>query len=224
MIVPLSAEGRTLGVLIAEQTATGGARVERRVVAMLERFASHAALALRNAWLLEQVRSMAATDGLTGISNRRSFDTALEREVSRAGRNGEQMSLLLLDLDHFKLLNDNHGHQMGDDVLRSVAQSLVHQCRDFDTAARYGGEEFAVIMPGCSQADAMSAGERYREAIEHDVGPVTVTASVGVACLPTHAATAAALLKRADEALYESKRGGRNRVTVASTENVVTST
>src|SRR5581483_6766730 len=121
IIAPLSAEHRAMGVLVIETALRRGSRVERRVVSMVERFASHASLALRNAWLLEQVRKMATTDGLTGIANRRSFDIGIEREVSRAARNNAQITLAMIDLDHFKQLNDTHGHQVGDEVLRLVA-------------------------------------------------------------------------------------------------------
>ena len=100
---------------------------------------------------LEQVQRLAATDGLTKIANRRTFETTLEREVARAARSAEHLSLVLLDIDHFKRLNDAHGHQAGDEVLRNVAAALSCACRDFDTAARYGGEEFAVVLPGCAR-------------------------------------------------------------------------
>lgn len=215
IITPLSAEGRSVGVLIIEHGNRSGSRVERRVVAMVERFASHVALALRNAWLLEQVQTMATTDGLTGIANRRNFDTSLERELARAARNGDEVTLVMLDLDHFKLLNDTHGHQLGDEVLRQVADALAADCRDFDTAARYGGEEFAVVLPGCTSDEAAAAAERLRSIVRHVPSVVPITASVGVATFPVHAPDAGSLVKAADEALYESKRNGRNRVTIA---------
>jgi diguanylate cyclase (GGDEF)-like protein len=215
IITPLSAENRAVGVLVIEHALRHGSRVERRVVSMVERFASHASLALRNAWLLEQVQKMATTDGLTGIANRRSFDIGLERELSRAARNESPLSVVLIDLDHFKLLNDNHGHQLGDEVLRMVGGALAEHCRDFDMAARYGGEEFAVILPGCSDAECHDAAERFRQVVAACDAPVPVTASVGVASYPVNGATAGALVKAADDALYESKRDGRNRVTAA---------
>src|SRR5204863_6445885 len=121
VLIPLSAEGRAIAVLVGEHGYRSGSRIERRVVAMLEQFVAHAALALRNAWLLEQVRDLAATDGLTRIGNRRTFEETLDREVARAAGTGEQMSLVMVDIDHFKRLNDTHGHQRGDDVLRRVA-------------------------------------------------------------------------------------------------------
>ncbi len=145
VVVPMIAEGAAVGALVVEHS--GSNKIERSVVGMLEQLAAHAALALKNAWLLQQVQRMAETDALTGIANRRSFEEALERELSRATRNGEQVTLMMLDVDHFKKFNDNYGHQAGDDVLRSVANALADRCRDFDVPARYGGEEFAVVAP-----------------------------------------------------------------------------
>ncbi|HEX2195833.1 MAG TPA: sensor domain-containing diguanylate cyclase [Actinomycetota bacterium] len=210
--VPLSADGEPVGALVVEHGGRGS-RVERRVVAMLGQFAAHAALALRNSWLLQQVQRLAETDGLTGLANRRTFEATLEREMSRAARSGEPVTLVMVDVDHFKKLNDKHGHQAGDEVLRLVARVLASACRDFDTAARYGGEEFAVILPACSSAESLVVAERLRESIAEIETVTEVTASAGVATFPTHAADAEGLINAADEALYESKRAGRNRVT-----------
>lgn len=212
-VVPLFAEGDPIGVLVVEHGNKAGSRLERRVFTMISQFASHAALALRNAWLLEEVQKLADTDALTGIPNRRTFESTLERELSRANRNGEQVTLVMIDIDHFKKLNDTHGHQIGDEVLRKTGRALANGSRGFDTPARYGGEEFAVVLPSCSAAESLPAGERYRTMIFEQDLPVPVTASAGVATYPTHASDAASLIKAADEALYESKRTGRNRVT-----------
>jgi diguanylate cyclase (GGDEF)-like protein len=213
VVVPLFAEGAALGVLVIEHGIKTGSRMERRVISMVERFASHAALALRSAWLLEQVQQMAATDGLTGINNRRTFEQVLQRDVSKALRNGEQMSLIIMDIDHFKKLNDTHGHQTGDEALREVAQLVAGNCREFDTAARYGGEEFCLILPSCASIEALAIGERLRQKVAESTTVVPMTVSGGVATLPTNALDAQSLLKAADDALYESKRGGRNRIT-----------
>ncbi|MGH2694602.1 MAG: sensor domain-containing diguanylate cyclase, partial [Actinomycetota bacterium] len=136
IVAPLVAEGQALGVLCVEHPGRS-ARIERRIVSMVTQFAAHAALALRNAWLLEQVQRMADTDALTGIANRRTFEDTLEKEVSRASRQGEPVTLVIVDVDHFKTFNDTYGHQAGDDALRGVAQVLADSCRVFDTAARY---------------------------------------------------------------------------------------
>jgi diguanylate cyclase (GGDEF)-like protein len=213
VVVPLFAEGQPLGVLAVEHSVKRGPRIERRVVAMVQQFASHSGLALRNAWLLQQVQRMADTDALTGIANRRTFQSLLEREVSRAARNGEQVTLVMIDLDHFKAINDTHGHQTGDEVLRITAQTLAKICRDFDVPARYGGEEFAAILPSCSSKESLVVAERLRKSISEADMPIPVTASAGVATFPAHASDPEKLIAAADEALYESKRAGRDRVT-----------
>ena len=213
VVVPLSAEGRPLGALVLEQSDLAGGRIQRRVVSGLERSASYAALALRNAWLLEQVQRLAATDGLTKIANRRTFESTLEREIARATRSAEHVSLVMVDIDHFKSLNDTHGHQAGDEVLRNVAAALAIECRDFDTPARYGGEEFAIVLPGCGPEEALGIAERLRCAVAAAPSVVPITASAGVATFPGQAGDADTLVRAADDALYESKHAGRNRTT-----------
>jgi two-component system cell cycle response regulator len=215
VVVPLSAEGRPLGALVLEQSDLASGRIQRRVVSGLERSASYAALALRNAWLLEQVQRLAATDGLTKIANRRTFEATLEREVARATRSAEHLSLVMVDIDHFKSLNDTHGHQAGDEVLRNVAAALAIECRDFDTPARYGGEEFAIVLPGCGPEEALKIAERLRGAVAAAPSVVPITASAGVATFPGHAGDADTLVRAADDALYESKRAGRDRTTAS---------
>lgn len=214
--VPLTAEGHSVGVLVAVQGQRLAPRIARRVVSMLERFVSHGTLALRNAWLLDQVRMMASTDGLTGVANRAAFDEALTAELGRAARRREDASLLLLDIDHFKVLNDTYGHQRGDDVLRLVGATLRTTSRDFDTPARYGGEEFAVLLPATGKEDAVEVAERLRLAIAGMPSGVELTVSIGVATFPLDGADPEAVLAAADAALYASKRGGRNRVTAAA--------
>lgn len=165
---------------------------------------------------LEQLQKFASTDGLTGIANRRAFDTVLEREVARAARNGSSVSLVMLDIDRFKRLNDAHGHQRGDDVLRTVAAGLAKACREYDTAARYGGDEFAMILPNCSPEEALVAAERLRLAVAEAHLVLRVTVSGGIATFPMDGPDAVELVAAADEALYTSKRTGRDRVTASS--------
>jgi diguanylate cyclase (GGDEF)-like protein len=215
VVVPLTAEGGSVGAVVLEHGTGLGGRIERRVVSTVERFCSHAALALRNASLVDQLRDMAATDGLTSVANRRTFEAALEVELARAARSGTSLSLVLLDIDHFKRLNDTHGHQAGDEVLRAVAHAIKDQSRAFDTTARYGGEEFAVVMPGCDVGDAERGAERFRHAVAKLEGVAPVTVSAGVATFPVHATDTDSLVQMADGALYESKGAGRNRTTVA---------
>ena len=216
VIVPLSAEGHAIGALVAEHGMRRGSRIERRVVGTLERFASHGALALRNAWLLEQVQELAATDALTGIANRYTFQNDLDRELERAARAGEDVGLAMLDIDHFKRLNDAYGHQAGDQVLRQVAVALSAESRKYDTIARYGGEEFALILPATNRAETRSIVDRLRREIAEAEGKPSVTISAGLATFPTDATTVDELVAAADEALYESKRAGRNRVSSSS--------
>lgn len=211
VVLPLVAETGCAAVLVVEHGLRTDSRIERRVVSMLERFVSHAALALLNARLLEHVQKLAELDGLTAVANRRTFETVLERELSRARRTGDEVGLVFIDVDRFKELNDTHGHQAGDELLRRVGRLLVENSRDFDTAARYGGDEFALVLPGSSVADAFDVAERIRGVL----GDLDATLSLGVASFPLHADDAASLVQAADEALYESKRTGRNRVTAS---------
>jgi diguanylate cyclase (GGDEF)-like protein len=159
---------------------------------------------------------MATIDGLTGIANRATFDTTLFAELARAARQRADASLLLLDIDHFKALNDRHGHQVGDQVLRLVGTTLNATCREFDTAARYGGEEFAILLPETSREEALDVAERLRSAIAGMPSGLDVTVSAGVATFPLDATGPDGLVAAADQALYSSKRNGRNRVTAAS--------
>jgi diguanylate cyclase (GGDEF)-like protein len=157
---------------------------------------------------------MATTDVLSGLLNRRAFDEILERELRPGDRRQEPIALLLIDLDHFKSINDEHGHQMGDEVIRRVSQLLCINTRGMDAVARYGGEEFAMILKGMTLDQAESIAERLRTQIEAMAGlpePIRVTASIGIA-VKAPDDTVASLVKRSDEALYLSKRGGRNRV------------
>jgi diguanylate cyclase (GGDEF)-like protein len=212
--VPLHAESQAFGVLIFEH-GDGSGRIERRVIEMVEQFVSQAALALQNAWLLAQIRALAATDGLTGIANRRTFEIELDREFRRAERAELPFSVVLLDLDHFKAHNDEHGHQQGDRTLQSVAKALADAGRGADLAARYGGEEFVVILPNTDLTGATTIAERLRATISR-LGNPAITASLGVATYPLHGSTPLEIVRAADAALYESKRTGRDRVTAAA--------
>ncbi|MEO6013068.1 MAG: diguanylate cyclase [Devosia sp.] len=172
--------------------------------------------------MTEQLKLLATTDGLTGLTNRRAFDAALESEIARSRRNGHPMSVLMVDVDRFKTYNDLYGHQSGDDVLRKVAQSLRDTVRrPGDVAARYGGEEFVAILPNTDEDGAFFIADAFRETlrglgIEHKGGDKGVlTASVGLATFTERDAgtNANELVRRADEALYNAKAAGRDRVT-----------
>jgi diguanylate cyclase (GGDEF)-like protein/PAS domain S-box-containing protein len=175
----------------------------------------------------EKLATEALTDGLTGLANRRSFDETLNREWKRTLREGSQLSLLLIDIDSFKALNDTYGHQVGDDYLRTISAAVSGVVRAADIAARYGGEEIAVILPGADSQGAVEIAERVRTAIEalrltHEGNPVgggCVTASIGAAtALARQGGTIRmpeSLLLAADNAMYKAKQGGRNRVATA---------
>jgi diguanylate cyclase (GGDEF)-like protein len=209
---PLYAEGTPLGVIVVEYGRSNGARIERRMIGIIERFVSQTGLALNNAWLLAQVKALAETDALTGVANRRTFDASLEQEFSRASRTETPVTVAMIDVDRFKEVNDVYGHGVGDRVLQQIAAVLATTCRSYDLAARYGGEEFVVIMPGVGLQEGIVAAERLRAAVEEIGGEPSVTASLGVACYPTNADDKQTLIEAADEALYAAKRGGRNRV------------
>ncbi|WP_422016761.1 diguanylate cyclase domain-containing protein [Roseateles sp.] len=178
---------------------------------------------LRLKCLSDELRRRAAVDGLTGLDNRASFDQRLQLEWARAVRSGAPLSLVLLDVDHFKKYNDRYGHPAGDGCLRQVAGALGAQARrPADVAARVGGEEFALLLPDTDAAGARDTAERIRSAvarlgIAHEASATAahVTVSIGVAtCRPGPACTAEDLMKHADQALYAAKAQGRDRVSV----------
>jgi two-component system, cell cycle response regulator len=168
----------------------------------------------------EQLRIEATHDSLTGLLNRAATLDALEREVARSGRDPVAIAVIMSDLDHFKAINDRHGHAAGDAVLKEAARRMRAAVRMYDSIGRYGGEEFLVIAPGCGVDAGVELAERLRACvcateIPWGNGSVAVTASLGVAS-SAHAAGVAALLRAADEALYRAKLGGRNRVAGAA--------
>ena len=175
--------------------------LSRQVVALLE---------MRR--LVSELETVSTTDGLTGLRNRRAFDEKLQEEHQRNARSQQPVSLLLLDIDHFKPYNDHFGHQAGDDALGEVARILQHTVRAYDMAARYGGEEFAVILPNTDKAGALDIAERLRRAVERTEWlKRQITISIGVATL-NYGQSVPALIEEADRALYSAKELGRNRV------------
>jgi diguanylate cyclase (GGDEF)-like protein len=165
----------------------------------------------------ETLTELAVRDPLTGLHNRRAYAQRLDEAQAVSRRSGAPVALLMLDLDHFKSVNDRYGHPAGDQALRTVAALLARELRAVDVAARLGGEEFGVLLPGSDQVDATAVAERLRHAIRrcpivYANTTLTVTASIGVVSHPRHARTAEELLQRGDDALYAAKRGGRDRV------------
>ena len=162
---------------------------------------------------------MAERDWLTGLLNRRRLHSGLEEELARADRQGGEGSVIMLDVDHFKKYNDQHGHLAGDEVLRRVAKLLVDSAAADHVCARYGGEEFVVLLPGADRSTAMAQAEKIRQLVEtfpfegRETQPAgIISVSLGVASFPAGGATGDAVLGRADDALYRAKEKGRNRV------------
>jgi diguanylate cyclase (GGDEF)-like protein len=212
-MLPLRARDVDLGVLaIACAAADGEPHNETEVAAAL---VAQGMTAYDNASLFVRVHELANRDELTGIANRRSFFQDAERALAAAQRQSRPVVAMMLDIDHFKRVNDNHGHPSGDDVIREVARRLMEQCRDTDIAGRYGGEEFVLVLPDADLPGGYRVAERLRERIAGEplptrTGPLPVTISIGLA-EATATDDLAEVLARADEALYRAKRDGRNR-------------
>jgi diguanylate cyclase (GGDEF)-like protein len=217
-IFPLIAGDRVLGTLVAGGKASVLNADTQRT---LEVMAIQVAQAILRAQLFEQMERMATTDGLTGLLNHRAFQTRAEEVLAQAKRYGRKCSIILGDIDHFKAVNDTHGHPTGDVVLKGVALLLTQQARDSDVVARYGGEEFAIIMPETDGAGAKAIAERIREAVMRqafkvDSGQIRVTISLGIATFIDDGADKQAWIDAADQALYHAKRRGRNQSLAAS--------
>ena len=220
--VPFGLDGQGGGVLTFADDARTGSRIEQRRVSVAEQAVAHAATAFARVTLLEHLQASALTDGLTGVANRRAFDAALDRELAIAARSGEPLTVVIIDLDHFKSLNDTYGHLAGDDVLRAVGAALRSSIRQGDIVARYGGEEFALVLPGTEAGDAVGIAQRVRDALSRIDGPRAVTASLGIACRPHAGLSGGELLAAADTALYASKEGGRDQARIAGVDGPVT--
>ncbi|MDG5814121.1 sensor domain-containing diguanylate cyclase [Chitinispirillales bacterium ANBcel5] len=193
------------------------AHIQKILATMVE----NASVAFTRALLYECMEKLATTDGLTGLNNHRNFQEILTRELERSRRYGHTLSLLLMDIDHFKNFNDTYGHPVGDLVLKEIAACIRNSVRINDIPARYGGEEFAVIIPETPEKGSLSIAERIRQSIEEHVvvsenHRLKVTISVGCAVFPFHGETQQQLIDNADKALYYSKENGRNRVTLCN--------
>lgn len=211
-------------LLIGEEVPMGVLALLSREKAYSEEDAQHLAFlanlssnAIEKARLYERTRTLAIRDGLTGLFNHRHFQEQLSEEVKEADVKGESLSLMLLDIDHFKKLNDRYGHPAGDEVLKGLARTLERNSRETDTVARYGGEEFALILPRTEPNLGARMGESLRESIEKacfivDKDSLSITVSVGLASYPQQTRSKEDLIGLADAALYKAKEEGRNRV------------
>jgi diguanylate cyclase (GGDEF)-like protein len=239
--VPLAAQGETFGLMHmqcdvdidaeAEVEADASAQAEasahrggyagrRRHIAGT--IAEYLSLAIANVRMRESLRRQATRDALTGLYNRRQMDEILDREIRRAARHQRELVLMMIDIDHFKRINDVHGHEVGDLVLREVAQCIQRQVRVEDYAFRYGGEEFLLMLPDANPEQIGARAETILEAVRHLrlswMGqPLDrVSVSLGVAAFPAHGHNAADLVRAADGALLKAKAAGRDRLETAS--------
>jgi diguanylate cyclase (GGDEF)-like protein len=216
MCIPMLGLGETCGILSLYTAETVEKSEENWAVAGM--IAERLAPALANLKLQESLRAESVRDRLTGLFNRRYLDESLEREMSRARRHKLPVSVMMLDIDHFKQYNDAYGHDGGDIVLRSFGNLLVHNIRGEDFACRYGGEEFTLVLPGAAHDFALRRAEEIRAAVQRlragsgRAATAKITTSIGVATVPEHGDTTEKILLAADAALYLAKNSGRNRV------------
>jgi diguanylate cyclase (GGDEF)-like protein/PAS domain S-box-containing protein len=216
LVIPLIAQGQVVGTLgVSRQDP--GRDYTADDLAFLQNLGNHAALALMNASLHELVKQQARSDPLTGLYNRRYFFDLSEVEFARSRRHHHPIAMLMMDLDHFKNVNDTYGHLVGDQVLRSVAERCSATIRGTDLIGRLGGDEFAVLLPETELISAFSLAERIRKAVAELVvptegGEVRLTVSIGVAARTDSTCDLSELFQRADEALYKAKRSGRGQV------------
>jgi diguanylate cyclase (GGDEF)-like protein len=212
-VVPLVYQGNLIGLLLVRSDDISRVWADNELL-LLHTVADQLAVAVNQAHLFAQMQQQALTDGLTGCYNRRSFELQLERDLHLATRMRQPLSLIMLDLDNFKHINDRAGHEAGDIALCRLADNLRAELRAVDTAARFGGDEFVIILPQANTEGAMIVAERLRRRIEQMEVPGFghVTSSFGVATFPHHASSRDTLVVAADRALYNSKNAGRNRV------------
>jgi diguanylate cyclase (GGDEF)-like protein len=216
LVTPLTSDGRMIGaLLISRRTAGEWPPAAQR---LLVGAAIEASAALSRAYSHRQAEARASTDGLTGLPNRRYFDEFCAL-LSRRRRAEDSVGVLMIDIDKFKAVNDTYGHHVGDEVLRAVAAAIVGAVREDDVPARYGGEEFAVLLRNPTLEVAVEVGERVREAVAaldlNRFGVAAVRVSVGAAVADDGDEPIKTTIEQADRALYDAKRGGRDRVVAA---------
>jgi diguanylate cyclase len=221
----MMSQGETLGILYLdtgpEQTASKVKPLTEAQERTVKTLTEHLALAVANLNLRESLRKQAIRDPLTGLFNRRYMEESLEREFRRASRRESPLAILMIDIDHFKRLNDSFGHEAGDAVLRELAKVFQAQLRAEDIASRYGGEEFVLILPESDMAAASECADRLQQAvhamqIQHYGRTLEgISLSIGLTCFPQQGKTVDSLMRTADAALYRAKENGRDRVEIA---------
>ena len=218
--VPLINEGRFVGLILIESGDVSRVWAENELL-LLHTVAEQLTVAVKQADLFAQMQLQALTDPLTGCYNRRSFEMHLEQNMQLATRMRQPMSLIMVDIDNFKHINDRTGHSTGDIALQIIADALRGELRAVDTAARFGGDEFAIILPQANIRGALVVAERLQKRLTNTQIPGygLITASFGVASFPRHAPSRDLLVLAADRALYESKHAGRNRISLAVTDS-----
>lgn len=212
LLAPIIVQGKTTGLVILESQKIRDFNHDEMAIVMLA--ASQIGISMENARLYERMENLARLDELTQVYNRRAFHDVAAREFDLVRYKKGQLSLIMIDIDHFKKVNDCFGHQVGDHVLARVAEIMKQNVREGDSVARYGGEEFVLTLPSSNKQAAYDVAERIRLAVENLVwnGSLRVTISAGVASYPADGQDLEELLKNADQALYGAKSGGRNRV------------
>ncbi|HHT9136538.1 MAG TPA: sensor domain-containing diguanylate cyclase [Candidatus Wunengus sp. YC60] len=215
--LPLTGGGSTFGVVIMMKKEMG--YWDNEQYKLMLGFIEIVTSSFTRSRLLEITRRASITDPLTGVYNRRFFDEMLEKQIAFAKRHSQHMSLLIMDIDHFKIFNDTYGHMVGDRVLQKLTKSVREIIRSSDMLSRYGGEEFSIIMPSADIAEALKKAETVRTHVETNCSDTVIsgqshkiTISIGVASFPEHGADFNSLLNAADNALYKAKKLGRNRV------------
>lgn len=220
LALPLISEDKVMGMMTLDylQEDKGFTEEQKRLA---DTIAGQASPAIKNAKLYRKVQILANTDSLTGLYNNRYFYESLGRELKRSARYGHLLSLVMIDIDHFKKYNDSFGHLQGDIALKEIARTLINNLRSSDIAARYGGEEMVIILPETSKEGAVDAAQRIKRDIQEHPFPgsrgkeVRITVSLGVSIYPDDADSVKELIRKADQALYQAKREGRNRVCAA---------
>jgi len=213
---PVFYEDRLIGLINLYSSTKN--KLSKDKIYLIQSLSGQVNTAITNFYEFQKIKAMASIDALTGVFNKKYFLENINREVNSALASGLVLTLAMIDIDHFKVVNDTFGHQAGDIVLKEVASVITHSLRDADCVCRYGGEEFAVLMPGTSKEMALEVMERVRSKIEstsfsvNEKDHLKITVSAGVANFPADADSAETLMERSDTSLYVAKRSGRNMV------------